>query len=138
MSTIEYYNPDKSPTNAKPSPILYQPSTHVVSKDFFTNTRHPSEVKLEGGPSEYYDLPKGITTWNDLLEQKAVTQWGAFSLHLKDVGKAFFRFGNKEGTSRAYDARKIIYSGLRILGMLEGRDAMKKELLRLLEDPQFK
>jgi len=137
MPLISYYNPDSITTSAKPPTVLPQPSTHIVSKDFFI-PMPPSELKLEGGPSDYYDLPKGITTWNDLLEQKAVNQWGAFSLHLKDVGKAFFRFGNKEGTSKAYDARKIIYSGLRILGMLEGRDAMKKELLRLLEDPQFK
>jgi len=48
------------------------------------------------------------------------------------------RFGAKDGTSNAYDARKIIYSGLRLLGMIEGKQAMRQELLSLLDDKQFK
>jgi len=95
-------------------------------------------TKSDGGPSTYYDFPTGWTTWNDLMEWKAVNQWGALSLHLKDVGKAFFRIGSKDDTTQEYDARKIIYSGLRLLGMIAGRDAMRAELLRLLDDPQFK
>jgi len=95
-------------------------------------------TKSDGGPSGYYDFPAEWCTWNDLMEWKAMNQWGAFSLHLKDVGKAFFRFGTKDGTTQAYDARKMVYSGLRLVGMLEGREAMRQELLRLLDDPQFK
>lgn len=93
-------------------------------------------TKSDGGPSSYYDFDPEWVTWNDLLESKAKL-WGAYSLHLKDVGKLFMRFGSKEGTSPAYDARKLIYSGLRLLGMIEGKDAMRKELLKLLDDPQF-
>ena len=95
-------------------------------------------TKSNGGPSSYYDFPQGAVTWNDVAEIKAVTQWGAFSYHMKDIGKAIMRFGAKDGTTNAYDARKIIYSGLRLLGMIEGKDAMRKELLALLHDPQFK
>ena len=96
------------------------------------------KAKSNGGPSSYYDFPHGAVTWNDVAEIKAQAQWGAFSYHMKDIGKAIMRFGAKDGTTNAYDARKIIYSGLRLLGMIEGKDAMRKELLDLLDDPQFK
>lgn len=95
-------------------------------------------VKSNGGPSSYYDFEGEWNTWNDFAEHKAVTQWGAYSVHLKDIGKAVCRFGVKEGTSNAYDARKIVYSGLRLIGMIEGKSAMREELLALLDDPQFK
>lgn len=91
----------------------------------------------DGGPSSYYDFPPGWLTWNDLLEWKALHQWGAYAIHLKDVGKAFFRFGTKAGTTQSYDARKIVYSGLRLIHMLEGEGAARAELERLLRDPQF-
>lgn len=101
-------------------------------------THHYVKAKSNGGPSSYYDFPQGAVTWNDVAEIKAQSQWGAFSYHMKDIGKAIMRFGAKDGTTNAYDARKIIYSGLRLLGMIEGKDAMRKELLALLDDPQFK
>lgn len=95
-------------------------------------------VSSDGGPSSYYDFQPGWVTFNDFMEHKAKTQWRGHALHLKDVGKAICRFGVKAGTTDAYDARKIIYSGLRLLGMIAGKDAMRAELLKLLNDPQFK
>jgi len=92
----------------------------------------------DGGPSSYYDFDPGWVTFNDFMEHKAKTQWHGYALHLKDIGKAICRFGVKQGTTDAYDARKIIYSGLRVLGMICGKDAMRAELLKLLDDPQFK
>jgi hypothetical protein len=94
-------------------------------------------TQSNGGPSSYYDFDESWTTLNDYNEYKALTQWGPYSIHMKDVSKAVCRFGAKEGTTNAYDARKIIYSGLRLLGMIEGQDAMREELLSLLEDKQF-
>lgn len=94
--------------------------------------------KPDGGPSSYYDFDPGWVTFNDFMEDKALKQWGPFSLHLKDVGKAICRWGTKEGTTDAYDARKIVYSGLRLLIMLEGREAVVALLQRLSSDPQFK
>jgi len=94
--------------------------------------------KSDGGPSSYYDFDPGWVTFNDFAEHKAKTQWGGFSMHLRDIGKAVCRFGVKQGTTDAYDARKIIYSGIRLLGMIEGKDAMRQELVKLLADPQFK
>ena len=95
-------------------------------------------VESDGGPSSYYDLKPGWVTFNDFMEYKAKTQWQGYALHLKDIGKAICRFGVKAGTTDVYDARKIIYSGLRLLGMIAGKDAMRAELLKLLYDPQFK
>lgn len=97
----------------------------------------PKPAKSDGGPSTYYDFDKSWSTLNDMMEYKALNQWGSYSLHLKDVGKAIFRFGTKLGTTDAYDARKIVYSGLRLLGMIEGKEAMREELLKLLDDNQF-
>lgn len=94
-------------------------------------------MQSDGGPSSYYDLPYSAVTWNDIAENKAIDQWGPYSYHMKDIGKAIMRFGAKDGTSNAYDARKITYSGLRLLGMIEGKESMRAELLRLLDDPQF-
>jgi hypothetical protein len=91
----------------------------------------------DGGPSGYYDFDPGWNTFNDFLEHKAKHQWGGYSLHLKDIMKAGCRFGVKSGTTDAYDARKMIYSSLRLLGMIEGKDAMRKELEKLLADKQF-
>jgi hypothetical protein len=100
--------------------------------DAFTHT------KSDGGPSSYYDFKPEWVTFNDFMESKAETQWGAYALHFKDIGKALCRFGLKAGTSDAYDVRKIIYSGLRLLVMMEGRESVAKELQRLADDPQFK
>jgi hypothetical protein len=72
------------------------------------------------------------------MEHKAKTQWGAHSLHLKDIMKAGCRWGDKGGTTLGYDARKIAYSGLRLVGMVDGNAAMRAYLLELLDDPQFK
>lgn len=94
--------------------------------------------KSDGGPSSYYDFPPDCTTWNDFLEHKAKTQWGAYSLHMKDVGKALCRFGAKAGTEDEYDMRKIVYSGARMIVMKSGKAAAREYLQRLLDDPQFR
>ena len=110
--------------------------TPTVPRDGFGDPIAP--VLSDGGPSSYYDFQPDWVTFNDFMEHKSKTQWRGHALHLKDVGKAICRFGAKVGTSDAYDARKIIYSGLRLLGMIAGKDAMRAELLKLLDDPQFK
>lgn len=97
----------------------------------------PVEAASDGGPSSYYDFNPGWITLNDAMEHLAVRQWKAASLHFKDIVKASFRFGAKNGTDYAYDIRKIVYSGLRILVMLKGKDETRQYLQRLLDDPQF-
>ena len=96
-----------------------------------------STAKSDGGPSSYYDFDPGWNTFNDFMEAKASLQWKEYSLHLKDIMKAGCRFGVKDGTTDAYDARKMVYSSLRLLGMIEGHNAMREELEKLLKDKQF-
>lgn len=98
----------------------------------------PKASNSEGGPSTYYDLQPDWTTKNDEIEYRSINQWKEHSFHLGNIEKATTRWGNKGGTTKAYDARKIIYSGLRVLMMLEGKSKMREYLLELLNNPQFK
>lgn len=92
----------------------------------------------DGGPSSYYDYPEHFKTHNDWMEWKAKTQWKEYSLHLKDVSKVTSRWGAKLGTNLLYDARKLVYSGLRLIVMIAGKGEARKILEDCLNDPQFK
>jgi len=94
-------------------------------------TKEEAVVQADGGPAEYYDFPAGAITLNDLIEHKDM------SFHLGNIFKACWRYGTKAGTSKEYDARKIIYSGARILMKLVGVDELRKTLTKMLDDPQF-
>lgn len=96
------------------------------------------KIKSDGGPVLYYDFPDSWTTFNDFIEHKSATQWLGFSFHLGNIGKALCRWGDKDGTSIEYDAKKIIYSGVRVLRMIIGTEKTRLYLFRLLDDPQFK
>lgn len=99
----------------------------------------PQQVKSTGGPATYYDMPyQDWVTANDQMEYLATTKWKEFSLHMKDIFKAMCRWGDKSGTTLEYDARKIIYSGFRLLKMLKGNKAVQEFLKELTEDKQFK
>lgn len=96
-------------------------------------------TKSKGGPSGYYDFPfSSWKTGNDMMEFLAEYRWGKYGIHLKDIFKAMLRWGAKDGTDVAYDARKIVYYGLRILRMALGVKATREFLEELLKDPQFK
>lgn len=95
-------------------------------------------IASDGGPSAYYDFHAGWRTWNDFADYKATQQWKEHSFHLGNVGKVLCRWGDKSGTSKSYDSRKIVYSGLRVLLMLEGKENVRTYLKDLLEDNQFK
>lgn len=96
------------------------------------------KVKSDGGPSEYYDFPPDWKTLNDYIEYKSEFQWGADSFHLANITKAGCRWGDKDGTSKLYDSKKIVYSALRILRRLAGASEVQKFLKELLQDDQFK
>lgn len=96
-------------------------------------------IKSTGGPSKYYDFPfYKWNTVNDQLEYLADKVWGKYSVHFKDIFKAGFRWGGKDGTTEEYDAKKIVYSGLRLLIMIGGKKMATDYLKELLEDEQFK
>jgi hypothetical protein len=96
-----------------------------------------SKVNSNGGPSSYYDFPGNWRTWNDLADYKAKNQWLEYSFHLGNIGKAIYRWGEKNVTTKNYDVRKIVYSGLRVLLMMEGKEQVQKYLKELQQDPQF-
>lgn len=97
------------------------------------------ETKSEGGgPSSYYDMPfKEWITTNDMMEYLAEHKWGKYGIHLKDIFKGVCRWNTKEGTTPEYDARKIVYYGVRILKMIVGVTETRLYLQSLLDDPQF-
>ena len=97
------------------------------------------DVSPTGGPSSYYDQPySDWITVNDQMEWLAKEKWGEYAIHLKDIFKGLCRWNTKKGTTVAYDTRKIIYYGLRVLRMIEGNEGVQKYLKELTEDPQFK
>ena len=68
-----------------------------------------------GGGSNYYDLPEGAEQLQDLIEFRNMNG------NLKDVFKACYRMGLKDGTSDEYDTRKLVYYAIRELGRILGR-----------------
>ena len=101
------------------------------------NHNTKSGINSDGGPTKYYDFMPEWVTWNDLADYKASEQWKEHSFHLGNIGKAIYRWGEKNGTSKTYDAKKIVYSALRVLMMIEGKENVKAYLQDLLKDSQF-
>ena len=96
-------------------------------------------TKPDGGPAGYYDLPfRDFTTVNDMVEYLSDKQWGKHSWIFKDILKACTRFGKKSGTDEAYDTKKIIYYGCRLLMSVTDKATTRKYLRQLLDDKQFK
>ena len=94
-------------------------------------------IKSDGGPASYYDLPLHCTTLNDILEWKGDSQWLGDSFHLSNIVKAAWRWGIKEGVDEAYDARKFIYSGARLLMKKTDKKELRRVLQQMLDDKQF-
>ena len=113
-----------------------QPEYMMPSAEGFTPAG-ATKVKSDGGPSTYYDFLPDWVTLNDAMEYLAENRWGKYALHLKDANKACFRFGAKEGAGPEYDAKKLVYSGLRLLVMIIGKAAVHSFLQKLIADPQF-
>ena len=107
----------------------------IFNKEKLNATETP--IKSTGGPSSYYDFPANATTLNDVMEDLAAKRWLGDALHLKDIFKAAWRWGSKEGTTKPYDARKIIYSAARLLMMYAGIEETRKTLQDMLDDKQF-
>ena len=113
------------------------PSGVPVTKEVIAE--QTAETKPDGGPAGYYDLPfKDWVTVNDMVEYLSDTQWDKHSWIFKDILKACTRFGEKLGTDEAYDAKKIIYYGARLLMSVTDKTTTRKYLQQLLDDKQFK
>jgi hypothetical protein len=131
---------DDYPVNWTSFEMEYLRGLDLGKMDNVNNPAHygNGSITSDGGPSDYYDFRDEWKTWNDLADHKASEQWKEHSFHLGNIGKALYRWGNKSGTTKNYDARKIVYSGLRVLMMLEGKKNVRTYLESLLRDPQFK
>ena len=70
------------------------------------------KVKSDGGSTTYYDLPPGAKDLGDLVEYKDM------NFNVGNIFKASYRLGEKEGTDKEYDLRKIIYFAQRELNRL--------------------
>ena len=111
----------------------------LVSRSRETLVEETVDKNPDGGPAGYYDLPfKDWVTVNDMVEYLSDKQWGKHSWIFKDILKACTRFGKKSGTDEAYDAKKIIYYGCRLLMSVTDKDTTRKYLQQLLDDKQFK
>ena len=116
-----------------------EPYWSLVERAKEITTEQTTETKPDGGPAEYYDLPfQEWNTVNDMVEYLSEKQWGKYSWIFKDILKACTRFGKKSGTDEAYDAKKIIYYGARLLMSVSDKATTRKYLQQLLDDKQFK
>lgn len=71
--------------------------------------------KNNGGDTDYYKLPEGAKTLNDLIEFKEM------NFALGNVFKAAYRLGKKESTTQIYDLNKIIYYAERMKKIEENK-----------------
>ena len=131
-----------SGVNEKQIKIEFQGYSDWYDKASFYNLSLAPTTKTtkpDGGPSSYYDFPfQEWTTVNDMIEYLAAKQWGKHSWIFKDIVKACTRWGSKDGTTEAYDAKKIIYYGLRLLMSVSDKATVQAYLKQLQEDKQFK
>lgn len=116
---------------AEGSFLVDTPEQHYTPKDI-------KAIVSDGGPSEYYDFKESHKTLNDWMEDKAKEQWGAYSLHMKDLIKGATRFGTKSGVGVDYDINKMLYSTIRMKVMEVGKQKAVEYILSILEDRQFK
>ena len=65
--------------------------------------------KLTGWSSGYYELPKGATELQDLIEHKEM------NFAIGNIFKACYRLGEKPGADATYDLEKIIWFAQREL-----------------------
>ena len=73
----------------------------------------PSQIE-KGGSTSYYDLPSNPTTLQDLIEYRNMNG------SIKDIFKACYRLGQKDGMTDIDDVTKMAYYSLRELGRLRG------------------
>jgi len=68
-----------------------------------------------GGGANYYDLPPDAKQLLDLIEYRNMNG------NIKDIFKACYRLGQKDGTSVEYDMKKMVLYSIRELGRVLGR-----------------
>lgn len=66
-----------------------------------------------GGTTDYYAVPAGAKTLNDLIEYKEMPFW------LGNIFKACYRLGDTNRVTKLYDLNKIVYYAKRGIALLE-------------------
>ena len=86
---------------------------YLTDVDIALMKLRPSQIE-KGGSTSYYDLPKNADTLQDLIEYRDMNG------SIKDIFKACYRLGQKDGMSDIDDVTKMAYYSLRELGRLKG------------------
>lgn len=86
---------------------------YLTDSDIALMKLSPSQIE-KGGSTSYYDLPSNSTTLQDLIEYRNMNG------SIKDIFKACYRLGQKDGMSDIDDVTKMAYYSLRELGRLKG------------------
>lgn len=73
----------------------------------------PTAGKSDGGTTSYYKLPEDAVELQDLIEAREM------NFAVANIFKASYRLGKKDGNTRAYDLRKIIWFAQRELDRCE-------------------
>ena len=71
------------------------------------------KVKSNGGSSSYYELPHKAEELDDLIISKNMP-W-----HIANIFKACYRYGEKDGQDKTYDATKILWFITKELELLD-------------------
>lgn len=94
-------------TNDPEHPIL--DLTKVV--DFNVIKKPTDKITSDGGSTDYYNIPEGSTTLNDIIEANHM------SFARGNIFKAIYRLDKKQGVDVEYDLNKIIYFAERMREM---------------------
>ena len=86
---------------------------YLTDADIALMKLRPSQIE-KGGSTSYYDLPKNADTLQDLIEYRDMNG------SIKDIFKACYRLGQKDGMTDIDDVTKMAYYSLRELGRLRG------------------
>jgi hypothetical protein len=62
-----------------------------------------AKIASDGGSTSYYELPVYAKELQDLIEHKQM------NFSVGNMFKALYRIGEKQGNSREYDLKKIIW-----------------------------
>lgn len=106
---------EKNPYNGPIPQKDLHPNTYdtwpSLDKVYFPEkiTTLPPKKTSDGGSTDYYQLPQGSKDLQDIIEAKDM------NFSIGNIFKACYRLGEKQGTSREYDLRKIIFFATREL-----------------------
>lgn len=73
---------------------------------------------MNGGSSDYYELPKGARELQDLIEYRDM------NFALGNIFKAIYRLGHKGGQDAIYDLNKVVWFAEREIQRISEHDTL--------------